>query len=327
MFKLDCNIQIGKLQFDFVHQCTIQHSMKVRTATATIVLPKNVQIKTGDIQRSPLQGVLKSGDKVTIQLGYNGQLNTEFIGYVRTIKPDAPMQVICEDDMYLLKRKTIAPKTIAGKISDVLNYIAPEYTHEILDSNLNGSFVIDATANTALKVLDALEQVYGLKSFFRLVNGSPVLTVGRLFSASPLLAKNPVKYELHNNLESHNLELQSADDVQVKVEVKSKQDKGKILQNVFKGDDDGELRSFAAPYLSQAQIESIAKELYNGAKTDRFKGSLTTFGIPYITAGMAVHITTNDFEIKETTNIIDAAEVTFGVNGFRRTIELGYKTV
>ena len=44
----------------------------------------------------------KIGDKVTIQLGYNGNLQTEFKGYLKTIKTDDKnITLECEDALWL----------------------------------------------------------------------------------------------------------------------------------------------------------------------------------------------------------------------------------
>ena len=44
----------------------------------------------------------KTGDKVTIQLGYNGNLQTEFKGYLKTIQTDDKnITLECEDALWL----------------------------------------------------------------------------------------------------------------------------------------------------------------------------------------------------------------------------------
>lgn len=324
MYKLTCDIQVGGLRFSFVNNVEINAGVKERTATATIRLPKKVHVKKG-ARLIPLEDVVKSGDTVTIRLGYDNNLHTEFIGYVRSIVPGPPMEIICEDAMYLFKRQTVAPKVITGTVTDVLKYIAPGYDYEVLDSTLGGTFKIDKSVDTTLKALVALEEVYGLKAFFRLVNEKPVLTVGRLYSAASQAGQAPVKYGLNKNIVSHSLELQQGEDVQVRVEVKSRQANGKTLRNKFKGDDGGEVRSFATPNLTQEQVEQYAQDLYNGAKTNRFTGSIVTFGLPYIQHGMSAHITTEGYEIEQTTNLVDEVNISFGTGGFRRTVVLGYK--
>ncbi|KAB2918685.1 MAG: hypothetical protein F9K23_00680 [Bacteroidetes bacterium] len=331
MFSLSCQITIivqgglKKLVFPFAAGVSIESSLKERTATATVSIAKNIRVKGSDLSLRPIGEVVKTGDKVIVELGYDGTLRTEFIGYVRSIVPGPPMQLVCEDEMFLFKRTEVAPATIKGTMADLIAYIAPGYTTDVLDTSLGGPFVIKGSGVTPAKVLNEVEEVYGLQSFFRLINGQPVLTVGKAYLSEAFAGTKPVQYKLYRNIIKQGLELQQAEDVKIKVSVKSKQTGGKVLKAKFTGDEGGELREFAAPGLTQERVEEIAKELYKGAKTDRFTGSYTTFGLPYIQHGMSAHVVTDGYEIAETTNYVEAVNTTWGINGFRRDITLGPK--
>lgn len=329
MLTLSCYIEIttakGIIQLNQVHNVNIQTSVTEATDTASISIAKKILIKQKDEWATkPIGEVIKAADKVKIQLGYDGKLTTEFIGYVKSVSPKVPLEIECEDSMYLLKRSPVNPKHFKnGKLSDVIKYIAPGYKYDILDTELGKDFIITDQENTATKVLAMIEEVFGLKSFFKLDIDTPILIVGKPYLSE--LSSTPVKYELNRNVISNDLELQRAEDVELKVEVKSRQANGKYLTAKFKGDTEGDTKSLSIPGLSQNELENIAKRLYSGSKQDRFDGSITTFGIPAVKKGYAVEISTKDYEITKTVNFVDEVAIDFGINGFRRTIKIGQK--
>ncbi len=86
--------------------------------TAKLILPRNIYVKNDQglvnwIDQSsyiPVEGndtppILMRGDRISINLGYFGyQMNEEFNGYLSSINPTKPMEIQCEDNMWLLKQ-------------------------------------------------------------------------------------------------------------------------------------------------------------------------------------------------------------------------------
>lgn len=77
MFVLCSEIKIGRLSFEWANEVRIVHGGRSLTDTCTIQLPQNVRLKDSD-----LKAIVRQNDKVTVRLGYNGVLYTEFNGYV-----------------------------------------------------------------------------------------------------------------------------------------------------------------------------------------------------------------------------------------------------
>ena len=325
---LSSAIQIGELKMDFAADVVINHSLKEYTNTATLEFAKKILVNKKDKWASrPIQDVIKAGDQVIVKLGYNGKNRTEFIGYVRNVNPKVPLQIECEDEMYMLKRLPVAPKRVSGKLQDVLDYIAPAYskTAIILDTDLGGPFTVGMDdSDTALKVLQRVEEVYGLKSTFILKDGASILCVGTQYTS--YAGSKAVKYILNENTIENDMEFVRAEDLKITVTAKSLQSNGKTLTAKFKGDKDGDARKIAIPGMSQAQLEAVAKRLYEKSKVSKMDGTITTFGAPYITAGMRANIDCKDFEIKQTENYVDEVQVKFGpAHGYRRILTLGPK--
>ena len=319
-------IEIGDLKMNFIADCNIKYSLKDNTNTANLKFAKRVLVNKKDKWASkPIQDVIKAGDRVNIYLGYNGRNKLEFTGYVRNVNPSIPLEVECEDDMYILKRTPVAPKRVKGTLSDLIKYIAPDHYKNaiILDTDLGGPFTVGMDdSDTALKVLQRVEDVYGLKSTFILKNNVSVLCVGTQYTA--MAATKAVKYILNANTISNDMEFVRAEDLKITVTAKSLQSNGKTLTAKFKGDKDGDARRIAIPGLSQAQLEAAAKRLYDKSKVSKMDGNINTFGAPYITAGMRANIDCTEFEIKQTENYADEVEVRFGPqHGYRRVITLG----
>lgn len=312
----------GMLYIDSVNSVVIQQSLKDDVDRATIKLAKNILVNQADLSKKPINEVIASGDKVVIQLGYNISLTTRFVGYVARVNPKVPLEIECEDQMWVYKRQTVKPKVFnGGTIKQVIDYVAPGVTSKVLDTQLGGQFIISSDEPTVAMVFKKIKEVYGLSSTFVLDGSNPVLLVGKQYLNAA--GTEPIKYRLNQNVITNNLELVKAADVRIKVEVSSRQSDGKILKNEFKGDDNGSVVTLVVPGLSQSEVEHSAKELYQKSKVDRFDGSITTFGIPVAYVGYVAQIDTSEYEVKQTSNYIEELEISFSKEGYRQVIKLG----
>ena len=336
------NRATGLLALPFANQCKINLSLKEMTSTCTISLAKKINIRNSQYNSSrALQDVVRGGQRVRVYARYDQESTDEnfkrleFAGWVRNINPQVPMEIECEDEMYILKRHEVAPKVFkGGKVSDVVKYIvqdivvqghAGHYVLDVLDSALGGAFAITRDENTAAKVLAKIEEVYGLKSNFRFkeVEGQVqnILMVGTQYMSTQGGAA--VRYVLNRNVITNSLSYTRASDKQIRVRVSSRQADGKAITAKFRGDNEGDTKELQIPGLTQAQVEEYAKRLYEESKVDSFEGSITTFGLPVISPGMLAYVQAPDYEINETTNYVDEVQTSIGVEGYRREITLG----
>lgn len=334
----------GIINIPFVNECEINLNLKEMTGTCVIRIAKKINIRNSKLNSlKPLQDVVKGGDRIRVFARYDQEnadpqfKRLEFAGWVRNINPTVPMEIECEDEMYILKRHEVEPKSFAGgTIKDVVKYIVKDivmqghpggYVLDVLDSSLGGVFSITREENTAAKVLAKIEEVYGLKSNFRYreLDGQvqQILMVGTQYQSQT--ASAPVYYSLNKNVIENNLSFTRADDKQIKVRVTSRQADGKVITAKFRGDSEGDTKELQIPGLTQAQVEAYAKRLYEESKVDSFEGNIVTFGIPVIFPGMLANIKAPEFEIKETTNYVNEVKISIGVDGYRREVILGPK--
>ena len=119
MLAMEHNISIGNYRLGIVDSITIKRSVETLTDTALIVLPCAYANKTLEVESK-----LKEGDEVTIELGYNNDLQTEFKGYLKTIQTDdGSITLECEDAIWLFRKelknkehKNITAKSLLQKV-------------------------------------------------------------------------------------------------------------------------------------------------------------------------------------------------------------------
>lgn len=332
-YKCDIEITIGKIKLDFCHEVVCVESLTELTNTATISLPKKVTLVQNNSQKT-IDEVVKVGDNVEVKIGYNGKLYTEFVGYVsQSPQPIAPFVIECQDEMWQLKRKTVASKSWSKTtLKQVIEHIAPEYSNDILEAEL-GKFIIGLKGvETAAHVLKRLNDDYGLKCFFRLdKNNKPILVCAKPY----MWALNQNAPNLGNatyclagpncNVKSNNLKYAKGEERLIKITAKLLQPNGKTKTASFKGDDTGEMHTLQYFNISESELEKRAKEEWQNLKKDGYEGTVTGFGIPVTRVGYKLRIMDQVYEKRDDYFFIDKVETRFDNNGVSRINTIGYR--
>lgn len=107
MLVMDCEVVIGQVVFTHVHSVEIDSTWRNLTDYCTIVLSKKMKVQGRDGKRQPVVSVIKVGQEVSVKLGYDGQLNQEFKGFVSGITAKERLEISCQDYMWLLKRQRV----------------------------------------------------------------------------------------------------------------------------------------------------------------------------------------------------------------------------
>ena len=103
MYSMSWDIRIGGYRLRTIEMVTIKRSVELLSDTATIVIPATVFNRAIEVE-----GKLKVGDAVEIRLGYDDSLQTEFTGYLKSIKTDGgSLTLECEDGIYLFCTKRL----------------------------------------------------------------------------------------------------------------------------------------------------------------------------------------------------------------------------
>ncbi|QKG57009.1 hypothetical protein GKZ68_10445 [Hymenobacter sp. BRD128] len=341
MFTLSCLLTIGSLPaLNFCHEISIESAWAKFTDTAVITLPRKVKV----VGSGQLPDLISVGDAVTIQYGYDGQLRTEFTGYVSELKPGTPFQVKCEDQMWALKRLALPSKSWRSvTLHELLVYIRDQSGLSFDIRELGGLTVGKYQINqaTGAQVFDDLKKRFGLNCFFR----QGVLVAGQPYDAATATTH---RYGFRQNIIDSDLAYTQATDVALhfratstdpstgkKIQVdasgvvktkKAKGDTTALVTALSAGLAKGELRTLIGPPgLTASQLLAWVQQEAARLQFDGYRGGLTSFGVPLAEHGDIATISDPDYPERAGAYYIDAVTKTFGVNGSRRKLKLGPK--
>lgn len=308
MYHLTANIEIGQYVFTYCHKVLIESSWQQLTDVCTIELPRQLQF-----EGKSLKELIQPNMPVLVQLGYDGYLNTEFEGVVSRISPDLPFVVHCQDNMKALKENNVVFASANISLAGLLSAVLPANVVFEADNIQLGAFRVDNAS--AAKVLDVLKREYGIYSYFR----EGVLNVGL-----PPLNQHSVEFGFQNNIVRNNLEYRLEDDVKFKVRCVSMKPDGTKIE-VSEGDADGQQRTFHFYDMEEAALKDICQSRLENLKYEGYQGSFQTFGVPFIQHGDVAVMNDLDFPERAGAYRIDKVTTEFGVNGFKRDIQIGIK--
>lgn len=297
------------LEFDFVNEIEIQKSRKSLTRTCKIKIPRKIIVLNGDIN-----SIMKRGSKVAVKLGYGNEMRTEFTGYIARVGAGVPVEIFCEDEMWILKQNSFTKAWKKVSLKEVVSYVYPGISR-VADLQL-GTFVIKEQSTA--QVLDALKK-FSLQCYFD-VDGVLVAD----FSGSTMLQANRVVYDFNINVIDPNLEYKRKEDIRIRVKGISKQASGKNIEAFF-GDKDGDLRTLNYVNMDKKDLEKIIKQEIDKLKQDGYKGAFKTFGLPYCEPGYIASMIDNEYPERDGSYLVESVNTIFGVDGFRRDINLERK--
>ncbi|MDF7813604.1 hypothetical protein [Hymenobacter sp. YC55] len=320
MLRLTSHITLGDFNLDFVNDVQIESTWQQLTDTCVIRVPRRILVLGG----KSLPDAVKVGDRVIVNYGYDGELRTEFTGYVVAVKTGPPAEITCEDDMWLLKRKPMTMSWRSVSLQTLLEYVRDKSGQSFPIQTLGavdlGKFTINQA--TGAQVLEALRKDYGIRTFFR----EGTLVAGDPYKARATAPRHVLTFR--RNVVSNDLSYARQEDFRIKVRAIShvsgpRKGKKRVVKEF--GDPDGELRTLNFSGVPADQLEARAKEELARLRFDGYRGSLTTFGIPHIEHGDVVLIQDPDYPEREGAFSVDKVSKSFGIGGSRRLITLGPK--
>jgi len=334
---------------DFVTDGEISTSWDQMTGTAKLTIPKNLYIQDDKGNVISWQGrnivagtgspLLLRGDKVKIELCYlwrdgDGneliEMNTEFEGYIAGINPRIPVEIKCEDNMYLLKQKRVIDKVWRG----------PTYTIEsMIEEMIDGTgFTIrtDAFATslgevrtmnaTVAQVLEILKKDYKVQVYFR----GNELRVGAIVYWPE--DRREYVFEFQENIIDDSLEYTRKDDIRICVKAFSileeelqttnfdgspKTTKTRLEATV--GDADGEVRTlYFWNVTTVEELERLATERLTRIYYEGFRGKFKTFGLPSLQIGDGAVLRDNVIPERSGTYLVKGIKKNFGTDGFKQ---------
>ena len=303
--------------FNAVADCNIVEDVSTLTDTCEIQLPKKIKWQEAVIKNG--KPPIKRGDKITIKLGYDGDLQTRFTGFIRSVDAKVPITIKCEDGMFVLKSHKVKPKAFKNaSLHEIVSYLleGTSIQFQLMDKNIKvGNWRL--TKTHASEELQELKEKMMLSSYFRRINGESILYIGLAY---PLDNRKKVKFMHGKNIIDENFEYRDKEDIRVRCEAQSFNAKNKKVTYEY-GDKDGDVIKIRIDSLTENELKKYAIEAVERYKQSGFKGSFETFGQPEVSKCDMVEIHASDGN--SGVYLVKKLEIEFGTNGYRQKIELG----
>jgi hypothetical protein len=338
MFVLNSEITLGSFRFTGVHDVRIKKSLHSIMETAVIEIPSIARIiRNGKALPETVvtAGQFKKGDEVIIKLGYDGKLETEFRGFVRSMDLNMPLSIECEGYSWLMRRNSITAfyKTISLK-----QLLTVAVSSTVDKSKIKVVCDVDMEfCNIHLEKISGFDLVTKILEF---TDGavtcffvSPdTLWCGLIYSVhsgpkiSPL---SSAKYRLgYNTLKENSLRVRDTAADAVEVTFSKRLSNGTVISktsDVFKNPVKQYKKTLnhvnKASALKLLANEKACRMCYSG-----YEGKFTAFLQPYTLPGSLVYISDNRFNENAGIYIIEGTELHYGKGGGRRIVEAGVRT-
>lgn len=314
MLNMVYDIRIGNYKLAMLESVEIHKSVDLLTGTATVVVPAVVYNQSLDHEK-----YVRVGDPIAIQLGYDENLVTEFVGYVQRIDTDDDSLTFnCEDSMYLTRKPVANKQFLNTSVKEIAQYCMSQIGLKNIDSTYDityQKFVIN-NAN-AFDVLKKLKED---------TKASIYMTGDTLHIHPPYVEKGgDVVYDFSVNIESSDLKYRKKDDRKFEVQVDGVGLDGK-KKKIVVGTTGGEKRTVKVTSpMSDADLRKRGESELEYLTYDGYEGSITGWLIPYVQPTYSAKIIDSDYEYKTGTYYVTAVTTTFDENGGVRKIEIGKK--
>ena len=314
MYLLNWDIAIGGYKVKTLTEVKITTSVLNLSDTATITMPGQYLNTWRKIEDK-----VHVGDAVTIKLGYDNNLETEFTGYLKRISRDNNSLVLeCEDALWLTNKMVadMEYKSISLKelLTGILAQVDPEMTVECdYDFTYEKMVVFKSTA------LDVLKKVHEDTK-------ANIWFEGKTLHVHPVYQQakgdKPVIYDTEVNVQSNELKWKDQTDRKILIEVAYTNAKGEISKQQF-GVGGGEKVTRFVKANNEGDLKKAAENEYNLWNYSGYEGSLTGWLVPVVRAGGSVRL--RDKERPEGVYYVTGVEIEFGRNGAKRKVTLGRK--
>lgn len=281
-----------------VSSCFVESSYKELSDKATIVLPRNVPLFTD----SALRTLIQVGDQVEIFMGYNGNTNSVFDGYITEINAGIPTEIKCEDAMWKLKQTPVNKSYRSTTLQALLEDIQSDYS---VDAKAITLGQLRFAQTTVGKVLEWIKQQYGLNSFFR--DGK--LVCGNIYQEDSEAKSFVIEHNIKDN--GQGLSYKSTTDTRVKVTLESINTDGTNTK-VSVGDSGGdEINIKTVGITDTTELTALANEKLALYKRGGYTGNFKTFGTPLVKHGEKCSLKSELFPERDGEYYVSGVKYTF----------------
>lgn len=299
-----------------VESIDIECSVANLTDTAVITLPEAFMNQVFNIGKE-----VKRGSEVIIKAGYDGQLQTEFVGYVLdVVNSDNSLKINCEDALFLFRKKVadveLKPTSVPEIIQLLINQIDSSYKL-VCDYTISyEKFVIHQA--TAYDVLKKIAEETKANIYFNTEKKE-------LHIHAPYLEKGgEAIYSMQKNVENSSLEFKKAIDRKVEVTVEKTNLNGKV-ESYTAGTTGGDKITLKVGSVATADLKKIADAELIRRSADMYEGSFDTWAIPFVKPTYSAKIKDEDYPEQDGKYYVVAVTTSINENGFIRTVKPGIK--
>lgn len=341
-FYPNSEITVGNFKFQGVHQVRVRRSIHSAIDMATITVPNKALIKRGNGE--PVDAntgdLMKPGDAVRIDLGWNGELVNEFSGFVTRVGKGLPVLLECEGYSYLM-RKNISVSRVLEKttVKEVLEYaIGKRDGSGKLLKQPKTPIELECTVDIPLVgvLMSGANGMQLVEHVKRVTDGNVVvffITPTRLWAGLPYTAYSRGNDPYGNGTVAYrpgyNCIKDGALKLRTNIEPVSVNYYGKYAtkQKVYS--------ESSAKYAAQRykhmlnmvdgkqSLQLLGNERESRYNYSGYDGRITGFLQPFCAPGYAATIKNTDYPEMDGKYMVEAVEVQFGVNGARRMVQVG----
>lgn len=297
-----------------VESITIESSWELLTDKATLTMPRNVKF----FDKRKVRDVFRNGDPIEIWFGYDDEENMvkEFEGFIIEVSADIPIEIKCEDRMFLLKKEPVNYAMKSTKLQQLVSAIVPKgMKTDVADIDISKQRFPNMTV---AKVLEKLQEAK-IYSYFK----GDTLVVGKIYSDD---TEAPVIFRFGQNVVDNNLQYLRKEDIFILIKATSTLPKGRKITVKF-GDDGGTEENLSYYNItSQDALLVLCKEDYKKFKVDGYKGDLNAFGSPSVRHGMKAQVESYLYPDRNGTYWIKRTTKTYDTNGIRQKLNLDQRS-
>lgn len=329
-YVLNSEITIGTLKFKGVHEVRIKRSLHTYCDWASIKIPAISYLKG---KRSipiavPTANLFADGESVTIKLGYNDDLLTEFKGFVKRRNLGQMLEVECEGYAWQLRMNVDITKNYESTSAKELLEAACEGTgikvECPVDFPLSGIKLLHANG---CKIIDHIKKCSeGILNIFFIKPDT--LWCGLVYTpyllGTPVFNMPTVGYRLGWNTHKENNLKERVPTEPVQVIINGITVTGDSVRTDAKDKTAKRTEKYFLNNVpSEAVMKKFAQEKVNQINYTGYEGTLTAFLQPFCEPGYLATIIDNRYPERNAKYLVEGTEVIFGINGARRIIEIG----
>lgn len=315
MYNLDWYIEFetagNRTQLALLAECEVVSSVENLADMATIILPEAVMNEVLNFENK-----IARGTKVLIQMGYDGKLETEFVGYIQDIVAnDSSLKIVCEDALFLfrvdVKDVEMKPTSLTKIAQYVIDQIDPSYTLVCDFDIAYEKFTIHQA--TGYDVLAKLQSETKANIFFNTEKKE-------LHIHPPYTTKGgEVYYSMQKNIEASSLEFKNKLDFKVEVTIESTDIKGNV-HKVTAGTTGGDKITLKVGAISEASMQKIADAELLKKSAAGYEGSFDAWLVPMVKPTYSARIKDEDYPEKTGWYYVASVTTNLSAAGGKRTI-------